>query len=89
MRHAQRPMFLLAEVAVPRALFQSVLEGIVRLRLAEGGMVLGSGEVETHQEQCCPGQRLRRFPVNSDNDEVCWNRIGNADCVPEAWEDDS
>jgi hypothetical protein len=33
-RHSRKVVFQMAEVAVPRALFRAILEGIERLRLA-------------------------------------------------------
>lgn len=34
-----------------------------------------------------PFQGLQGLQAYSDDDEVCWNRIGGAEHVPEGWED--
>ena len=89
-RHARRLVFQLAEVAVPRALVQGVLErsdGIGVRHLASGKGPLRGGWVGT------PGElRLLRRPpeptVHLDDNEVCWHRLGKAEIVSEGRGDD-
>ena len=44
--------------------------------------------MESGWGKCALCAGLRGLQTHLDDDEVCWNRIGNAVLVPDGWEDD-